>query len=106
MTRIARALVAMTLVALPGCGGAPSAGSCFNLPFVCTDYVGSGYTWAQVQSSCKGPSSQSACTSTSRVGRCRMWAGLPTEVIFNYYPPQYDEASAQNECRTGEWLGP
>ncbi|MEW5743412.1 MAG: hypothetical protein AB1938_31165 [Myxococcota bacterium] len=105
MRAFLRALLVVLSLALAACG-APSAGSCFNLPWVCTEYVGSGYTWGQVQSSCKGPASQSTCPSANRVGRCRMWSGLPTEVIFHYYAPEEDEASARVQCNTGEWLGP
>jgi len=86
------------------CGGVSGAGSCFNLPDLCTDY-GPGYTATQVQSSCKGPYSSGACPSANRVGRCLKWSGLPTEVTFSYYSPGWTAQSAQNECGQGQWLG-
>lgn len=88
-------------------GTATYTGSCANYTtltgmLTCIDFYGG--TASQVQTACQQSTtttatfSATACTSTSRIGRCNSANQIPTAyTVINYYSPE-SVSSAQSDC--------
>lgn len=76
---------------------------------ICLEYTGSIFSSAAVQGACSENATYSAerCTTDALLGKCKMAAGTPNEVVTFYYPPN-DGTSLQSSCASGggAWENP
>ena len=107
-------LVMSCTLSLSGCAAKKEvtdtlvAGSCTIVASgftTCIDYTGAGFTGVSAQSACAnsnsgattGTYSTSVCTTTSRVGSCKIGSGQATEQTIRYMAG-YVDATAQTAC--------
>ena len=110
--KLRSAMVIASVIGLFGCGkdtpGVASAGSCTVVDSgftTCFDYTGSGYTTATAQTACSntnsgtatGTYSTSACTTSGRVGSCKLYSGQVTEEYVRYFGG-YNNTTAATSC--------
>ena len=114
--RLLSLLFALCLAATVGCdsdddsengNGDGAGGSCIDYSdnAECIDYTGADWDSASADIHCSnmgGTHSDSACTSTDRVGRCTINSGDGMEYDHNYYE---EAAEAENACdaNNGDW---
>jgi hypothetical protein len=107
-------LAAMAL-ALAACGGSSGGGGSGNTTLACNvTSAGGCFEWTAPESSIasvqaafnasctnEGGSAVSACSSTSRVGKCTVTLNEGTTrvtIVSSLYSPTYTAATAQQEC--------
>lgn len=97
-------LIAFAMSLLSMCGGdtATVNTACTLSTTICINYTGSSFAGSQsnIDSACKGAGGTVAasCSTTSKVGTCKMNAGQANEYVFTFYSPTYTATTAQSTC--------